>query len=529
MVIPKLLCHKGYSLNMPNLVGQTLLNQFRVDAFIASGSMGDVYRVWDLQRNVPLAVKVLHDKYAGDSTALEYLQQEAWALKALEHPNIVRFYGLYRSSSSYFLVEDFVNGCSLKQILESRDGKPFTLDDVISYYKGICTALHYAHLKGIIHCDIKPGNVLVDSDGKVYLADFSIANITGAKSISPGWVGTPAYMAPEQIQSAKSFPPTDVYALGIMLFELLSGGIRPFSGKQITGDRTDYALLQHAHLYASPPSLRAYNPMAAPEVEKIILRCLEKQPQYRYPHPMALLDDLTQVQSGLSGQKQAGKPQRTVEKKEDAQKVAPVNNRSRNWIWPVLIAMGVLVTLFFLMLNPPSSGSVPTPFLTDGRSVVKIPTVTLVRPTPYRPTPTLGIPTPVPTTPVVIQKFFPVYACMVVSLGGINRVDECVTGITILTDGRMQYDFTWSATLESGMDIKIAPDTSGNMYLTDNLGHRYDYLHKGGASAQSLVLMNGQAATGWFLFPQADNNATQFVFHDADNSIQTSPIARQWP
>src|SRR5512136_2201272 len=124
-----------------NVLGQTLLNQFRVDAFIASGGMGVVYRVWDLKRNVPLAMKVLHSELAEDPVIFKHFQREANALKKLAHPNIVPFYGLFQTSEYSFLLQRFIDGPSLKDILKSHQGKPLPKEEVLVYMKALCAAL----------------------------------------------------------------------------------------------------------------------------------------------------------------------------------------------------------------------------------------------------------------------------------------------------------------------------------------------------------------------------------------------------
>src|SRR3972149_1463625 len=160
---------------MANLINQVLLDQYRVDAFIASGGMGAVYRVWDLKRNVPLAMKVLHAELAEDPSGFTRFQREARALQRLAHPNIVPFYGLFHTQDITFLLERYVDGTTLKDILQQHQGQPLPLQEALTYLKALCAALGYAHANGVVHCDVKPGNVMIDAGGNVYLTDFGIA------------------------------------------------------------------------------------------------------------------------------------------------------------------------------------------------------------------------------------------------------------------------------------------------------------------------------------------------------------------
>jgi serine/threonine-protein kinase len=192
-------------------IGQTLLNQYRVDAFIASGGMGAVYKVWDLKRNVPLAMKVLHSDLAEDPSMFKRFQREANALKKLAHPNIVPFYGLFQTLDFAFLLEHYIDGPSLKNILKQKQGKPMEVREALPYLKALCAALGYAHSYRVVHCDVKPGNVLIDHGGIVFLTDFGIARNAESTTTTMGAAGTAAYMAPEQIRGEAVSPATDVF------------------------------------------------------------------------------------------------------------------------------------------------------------------------------------------------------------------------------------------------------------------------------------------------------------------------------
>jgi serine/threonine-protein kinase len=278
---------------MANIVGQTLLNQFRVDAFVASGGMGAVYRVWDMKRNVPLAMKVLHSDLAEDPSMFKRFQREANALKKLTHPNIVPFYGLYKTGEFDFLLERFIDGPSLKVILKQRQGKPLEVTEALVYFKALCAALGYAHANGVVHCDVKPGNVMVDRGGSIYLTDFGIARHAESTTTTMGTAGTAAYMAPEQIRGEAVSPATDVYALGVMLFEMLTGQ-RPFRGTEESTERggtTANERIRYGHLNLQPPDPQSINPNLPAGLSEVILKTLSKKPKARYASTQALFTE----------------------------------------------------------------------------------------------------------------------------------------------------------------------------------------------------------------------------------------------
>ena len=177
-----------------NIVGQIIANQFRVDTFISAGGMGSVFRVWDLKRNVPLAMKVLHPDLAEDHIIFERFKREARALRKLEHPNIVPFYGLFETDSLIFLLERFIDGPTLKEVLTQKSGLPFSDEDVLCIMKALCSAVGYAHNNNVIHCDIKSANIMVDRGGHIYLSDFGIARHAESDVTAMPGAGTPAYM-----------------------------------------------------------------------------------------------------------------------------------------------------------------------------------------------------------------------------------------------------------------------------------------------------------------------------------------------
>jgi serine/threonine protein kinase len=272
------------------LIGETLLGQFRVDEFIASGGMGAVYRVWDIKRNAPLAMKVLHADLADDPIIARRFQREANSLKELAHPNILPFYGLFEVDRLAFLLVAYVDGPTLKDLIDQRLGRSFSPLECLTLLKALSAALGYAHVNGVIHCDVKPGNVMIDMGGNIYLTDFGIARNLVSTTTTLGIAGTPTYMAPEQIRGEQLSPATDIYALGVMLFELLTGE-RPFrgieAGTESAGATTNERIC-FAHLHLPPPDPGAKNPALPAALSQVVLKSLEKDPRKRYADTLSL-------------------------------------------------------------------------------------------------------------------------------------------------------------------------------------------------------------------------------------------------
>ncbi len=342
------------------LIGRTILEQFRIDEFIASGGMGAVYRVWDLKRNVPLAMKILHADLADDPAIFKRFKREANALKKLAHPNIVPFYGLYQTADFAFLLERYVNGFSLKDILRQQQGKPMPVEDVLVYLKALSAALGYAHSNGVVHCDVKPGNVMVDQGGNIYLTDFGIARHSDSTTTTLATVGTAAYMAPEQIRGETVTPATDVYALGVMLFEMLTGK-KMFSGDEKGNNKANESSgerIRRAHLLFTPPDPKTVNQALTDDISAVILNAVQKDAGQRYTSTDELFRAmcLAMHYPADSVPDRVNIPEAESDLSEDVNKeTAPsrINHKHYSMIIViVLLTLTTLVILFIALPNP---------------------------------------------------------------------------------------------------------------------------------------------------------------------------------
>jgi tetratricopeptide (TPR) repeat protein/tRNA A-37 threonylcarbamoyl transferase component Bud32 len=270
------------------LEGQTLLRRYRVEAFIGRGGMAEVYKAYDTRRGYDVAIKVMREDLAEDREFVNRFRREARNLSKLSHENIVRFYGFEQQGQLAFLVMDYVQGSTLRSLIADAKG-PLPLPQALSIFRQICQALHYAHEEGIIHRDIKPGNIIVRPNGRVLISDFGIAKVADASTQTTFMPGTPAYMSPEQCRSEPVDRRTDIYSLGIVLFEMLTGR-RPFIGE--TGAMPDHGTrerIRWEQMNLMPPSPRQFNPALSEMVERGVLKALAKNANERFPSALAFL------------------------------------------------------------------------------------------------------------------------------------------------------------------------------------------------------------------------------------------------
>jgi len=367
---------------MSNLVGKTLLNRYKVQSFLGRGGMAEVYKVWDNQRMTSLAMKVLLEDLALDRVFIRRFTREAQTLAKLQHPNIVRFYGFKKEDRLAFILMDYIEGETLKHFIHDADGKSMPYGQIRVITRAICGALHYAHGQGLVHCDIKPANIMINQNGIVQLADFGIARMSDAATATMVGAGTPAYMAPEQVRGQDPIPQTDIYALGIVLYEMFTGGERPFTGEQAqtTGGTSERVRWEQLHL--PPPSPKKWNPSLTNEIEAVILKCLEKEPEKRYNSAIEVINALELAIGDVP--EQDIRPQKVAEKTDTPVGIlnkAPAQNNRKKYIQFGVAAALILLMFFALMGGEKSSSETQNTTIIE---VVVTQTSQIVEETPVR-------------------------------------------------------------------------------------------------------------------------------------------------
>jgi eukaryotic-like serine/threonine-protein kinase len=271
--------------------GSVLANRYRIEARIGSGGMAEVYRGFDPVLNRTVAIKVLLAQFARDSSFVARFRREAQAAARLNHPNIVGVYDTGADGETQFIVMEFIEGRTLADFLSA--GRRLTPVQAAEVAQKICGALAAAHAQGVIHRDIKPGNVMVTRDGTVKVMDFGIARISSGVETAPqtsAVLGTASYLSPEQAQGAPVDARTDIYSLGTVLYEMLVG--RP----PFTGDSPVAIAYKQVNEPAVPPS--QLNPDVPPRLDAVVMRALSKNPANRYQSALEFSEDLSRVVKG---------------------------------------------------------------------------------------------------------------------------------------------------------------------------------------------------------------------------------------
>jgi beta-lactam-binding protein with PASTA domain/predicted Ser/Thr protein kinase len=278
------------------VTGDTLIDsvfdgRYRIIRKLGAGGMANVYLAEDQELGRRVAIKILDDRHAADDSFIERFRREAKNAAGLSHPNIVSIYDRGEAEGTYYIAMEYLSGRSLKELMVSRGPTPIGI--AIDYTRQMLAALGFAHRNGIVHRDIKPHNVVVDADGRLKVTDFGIARSGASQMTEAGSIiGTAQYLSPEQARGAPVDQRSDVYSVGIVLYEMLTGKV-PF-----TGDTPLEIAMKHLSEVPVPPSeLRDDVP---DDLDLIALRALAKDPEDRYQTAAEMSADLERVQRGLA-------------------------------------------------------------------------------------------------------------------------------------------------------------------------------------------------------------------------------------
>ena len=416
--------------------GRTV-GKYTLQSLIGRGGMAEVYKSRHPELGRDLAIKILHPHYTDAPGFIERFRREAQAAAALRHGNIVQIYDFdVTEDGIYYMVMEFIEGASLETYLGQQDGA-MSPEDALVPFKQIANAIHFAHEKGTIHRDIKPANILIDPNEHIYLADFGIAQIVGASRLTESGVatGTPAFMAPEQVLGQEITPAADIYSLGVILYQMLTGRL-PYEGVNAAT-----LMIMQATEPPPPPSRFADVPL---HVEEVILKAMEKEATDRFATAAEMAQALetavtganTTVADRIAAGTAAATQQQTVEPipttigspatlagetavgetavasptttDTPATQFIPIPQRTPPWVWAI-IAIGAAALIFvgFLLARSNRDDEAAPPATEAAQIVVEEEATAITAPATPTPIPPTATPEPTPLPFIEGMTFIP--------------------------------------------------------------------------------------------------------------------------
>jgi serine/threonine protein kinase len=318
-------------------VGSTFAGRYRIFKELGKGGMGTVYEVQDNDVDEKIALKVLKFDVSTDTTTIDRFRNEIIIASKISHPNVCRLYDFKQDSGLNYITMEYISGEDLKSMI-NHEGQ-LSVKKTLDIAEQICEGLSAAHRLGIVHRDLKPQNIMLNKHGEVRIMDFGLARSMDAKGITDTGmlIGTPEYMSPEQAMGGDADHRADIYSLGVMLFEMLTGTL-PFEGETA-------ASLVLKHKTEPPPNPRVMNRNIPEGLNALILKCLEKRKQARFQNMEEILAELTKIKTHLVSPKKASLAKRA------AAKIPGRGMPSYTVTMGIILGIMILITVFLLVRN----------------------------------------------------------------------------------------------------------------------------------------------------------------------------------
>ncbi|MCP3684113.1 MAG: protein kinase, partial [bacterium] len=310
--------------------GSVFAKRYKIIEELGQGGMGKVYKAIDNQLNEEVAIKLIKPEISSDKKTIKRFSNEWKLTRKISHRNVGRMYELMQEGGTYFITMEYVSGQDLKGLI--RQTGQLAVGTTVSIAKQMCEGLSEAHRLGVIHRDLKPNNIMIDKGGNAKIMDFGIARSLSGKSLTKAgaMIGTPEYMSPEQAEGEEIDKCSDIYSLGIILFEMVTGRL-PFEGETALS-------VAMKHKGETPKDPEEYNPQISNDMNSLILKCLEKEKESRYQEAGELLSELNNIEQGIPTTDRVVPRRKTTTSKE-----ITVTLSMRRVLVPLLLVVGVVV------------------------------------------------------------------------------------------------------------------------------------------------------------------------------------------